>query len=416
MAEREAEHVLVAQYFHPDTASTGQLMTDLAVGLQNRGLDMKVYTTQPNYHSGEFEKQPRRETHEGVDIRRIRAPQLRQTSLVRRGFSWLVYTVWMAAVLLLSRPDRQRNVIFVSNPPFFGIAMWVVCQFRGWDYTYVVYDLWPEKGVEFGFYKKNGIIDQFWTFFHTKVFRAAERIVTLGPKMKSEIVSYAPSQLSEKTTIIHNWAEADFITPKDKTDNWFSEEHDLVDNFTLLYSGNIGLFHDLETAIRGIAASDSEVVKLLIIGEGDNKASMVELADLLDLSSDTVEFLPYQSRENLPYSLTCADVALVTVHEGFEGTCVSSKLYTALASGQPVLVIAQPDSDEVHVVERYNAGQQVEQGNVSGIVEAIERWQSDSELLARQSENARTAFENHFTKQKSVDKYYEVLTEEMTSG
>ena len=47
MANTNKEYVLVTEYFHPDTASTGQLMTDLAVGLQERGLDMTVVTGQP---------------------------------------------------------------------------------------------------------------------------------------------------------------------------------------------------------------------------------------------------------------------------------------------------------------------------------------------------------------------------------
>ena len=51
MADANKEYVLVTEYFHPDTASTGQLMTDLAVGLEERGLDMIVLTGQSNYHS-----------------------------------------------------------------------------------------------------------------------------------------------------------------------------------------------------------------------------------------------------------------------------------------------------------------------------------------------------------------------------
>jgi len=315
--------------------------------------------------------------------------------------------------LLLRTSNKEQRIVFVSNPPFFGIAMWAVCAMKRWKYTYIVYDFWPEKGIKFGFYDERGVVDRVWTALHARVFEAAERVVTLGEKMKHEIVSYSPSRLSEKTTIIHNWADAEFITPVDKTENWFSEKHGLVERFTLLYSGNIGLFHDLETPIRGVAASGSDT-KFLVIGEGDNKESMMDVADSLNCRPETVEFLPYQPHEDLPYSLTCADVAVVTVQEGFEGTCVSSKLYTALASGQALLVVAQPNADEAQIVQKYDAGQQVEQGDVSGVVNAIRRWQSDPELLNRQGRNARAAFEEHFTKERSIDRYYEILSEDTT--
>jgi len=131
MSEQNKEYVLVTEYFHPDTASTGQLMTDLAVGLQERGLDMTVYTGQPNYHSGENTQQPWISEYNDVLVKRIRAPQLRQSSLSRRLFNWAIFTIWMFGTMLVSQTEKEREIIFVSNPPFLPVAMWLVCRLRG---------------------------------------------------------------------------------------------------------------------------------------------------------------------------------------------------------------------------------------------------------------------------------------------
>jgi glycosyltransferase involved in cell wall biosynthesis len=213
----------------------------------------------------------------------------------------------------------------------------------------------------------------------------------------------------DKVEIIHNWEDESYIQPKDKENNWFSEEHDLVDSFTLFYSGNIAHFHDLETVVRAAARWENDDVQVLIIGEGDNKENIVDLAEELDLRGDTVRFLPYQPFEDLPYSLTSGDVSLVTVKEGFEGVCVSSKLYTALAAGQPVLAVSQPYDDEARIVEKFDAGINVPQGDVEGVVEAVNRWTENPNLVERQGKNAREAFENNFTKSQSIDEYYELL-------
>jgi|AntDeeMetageno51_2_1112566.scaffolds.fasta_scaffold01447_2 glycosyltransferase involved in cell wall biosynthesis len=405
----DTEYVLVAQYFHPDTAATGQLMTDLAVGLDDRGLDMTVYTTQPNYHSGDFESQPRREMYEGVDVRRIRAPQFKQTSLLRRAFNWTIFTIWMSLVLLVSRSENEREVVFVSNPPFFPLAMWLVCRLRWLPYTYIVHDLWPEKGVEFGFWKEGGVIDRVWSAFHKRVFRDANAVITLGLRMREEILDYDSSEdFAERVCVIHNWADEEFIQPMAKADNWFSKKHGLVDGFTLLYSGNLGLFHDVETAIRGVATFDKDM-NLLIIGEGDARDQLKDVADSLNVRGNRVQFLPYQPREDLPYSLTCADISVVAVGEGFEGTCVSSKLYTALATGQPVLVIASADSDEATIVTEHDAGKQVAQGDYEGIAITLEEWLKNPESIERQGKNARNLFEERFTKDHAVDEYFRVL-------
>jgi colanic acid biosynthesis glycosyl transferase WcaI len=41
--------VLISQYYYPDSAATGYLMTDLAEGLVKRGMDVVVYTGYPSY-------------------------------------------------------------------------------------------------------------------------------------------------------------------------------------------------------------------------------------------------------------------------------------------------------------------------------------------------------------------------------
>ena len=411
MADANKEYVLVTEYFHPDTASTGQLMTDLAVGLEERGLDMTVLTGQPNYHSGENEKQPRVSTHEGVQVKRIRAPQVRQSSIPRRLFNWGIFTVWMFIVMLLGQTEKEREVIFVSNPPFLPVAMWLACRIRGWDYTYIVYDLYPDQPVELDYIPEGSIPHHIWDLLNRRAFLTAKHIVALGPAMKERISRNAGPKFDEsKVEIIHNWEDEEFIQPMDKEENWFSEEHGLVDQFTILYSGNIGDFHDLETLVEAVAEFEDEDIGFLIIGEGDNKSNVVSLAEELDIKGDTVEFLPYQPWDDLPYSLTSADVSVVTVKEGFEGICVSSKLYTAMAAGEPVLTIAQPDDDESRIVDQFDAGIHVSQGDVDGIIDAIERWKSTPELVEKQGENAREGFEENFTVDESIDNYYRMLT------
>lgn len=408
----QTEHLLVTEYFEPDTASTGQLMTDLAVGLNDRGLDMTVYTGQPNYHSGDNEKQPARSLHEGVMVRRIGAPQVRQSSMPRRLFNWAVFTLWMTVLLLFERVERERKVIFVTCPPFLPAAMWFVCTVRGWEYTYIAYDLYPDEPAELEYIQKGGVIHQLWELLDRKAFQGATNVVALGPMMKERISAKAGDSFdTEKIHTIHNWEDETFIEPMAKSENWFSKEHGLDQTFTVLYSGNIAEFHDLETLVRAAAALDGTDVQFLIIGEGDNKQKIVDLAEELGLRGDTVRFLPYQPWDDLPYSLTSADVSVVAVKEGFEGIVVSSKLYTAMATGEPVLVISQENDDEARIARQFDAGANVEQGAAQEAAEVIERWAENPQLVERQGANAREAFEEHFVKDVSIDQYYAMLTE-----
>jgi glycosyltransferase involved in cell wall biosynthesis len=81
-----------------------------------------------------------------------------------------------------------------------------------------------------------------------------------------------------------------------------------------------------------------------------------------------------------------------------------------MAAGEPVLTIAQPRDDESRIVDQFNSGIHVSQGDVEGVVEAIEKWKENPELADQQGDNARRAFEENFTADASIDEYFELLT------
>jgi glycosyltransferase involved in cell wall biosynthesis len=291
--------------------------------------------------------------------------------------------------------------------------LWIICIFKRWNYTYIVHDYYPEFAVELGYIRTGGVIYNIWEKINSRLLIQANHIVALGPVMKKRIVKSAPKKFNEDTiSVIHNWADGDFIRPKKKHENWFSKKHDLVEPFSLVYSGNTGEYHDLETVIHGISQGEGINVMCLIIGDGDNKNNLISLADSLNIKEDRVKFLPYQPWAVVPHSITSGDISIVAVNEGFCGLCVSSKLYSALAAGKPVLVISASGSDEAKIIKKYDAGKHVTPGKPQEVVEAINQWYSNPNLMEKQGENARAALENHFSGEESLSKYYEMWSAE----
>jgi len=416
MSSSDKEVLLVTERFHPDTtSSTGQYMTDIAIGLQERGLNVTVVTRKIRGHSDDSTQQEIEEA--GVSVKRAPIPDLTERSLVFKFLNWLTFLAYAVPFLLLyGDNDRDCEVVFVTYPAVLPPIMWAVCRLRQWEYTYIVYDYYPQAAIELGYISRTGFIHRIWTKVNQHLLLDATNIIALGPRMREEIITSLEEQYrtefdTEKIHIIHNWADDQFITPQYKEDNWFAVKHDTTGKFTLIYSGNIGEFHDLETIVEGMAEIENPDTKALIIGEGDNKKRIEELADKEGVLNETVELLPYQPWETVPDSLTAGDVSIVAVNPEFEGLCVSSKLYSAMATGQPVLVIAEETADESRIVEEANAGKQVSPGDLQGVVDAITHWKNNPEIVNEQGRNAREAFEDNFTEQKSVAEYYSVLSE-----
>jgi len=163
--------------------------------------------------------------------------------------------------------------------------------------------------------------------------------------------------------------------------------------------------------IEAATAFTADEVTFVIIGEGDQKEQVVELAKERGVYGTTVRFLPFQPREVVPKSVTAGDVHLITVREGFAGVNLSIKLYTAMAAGKPVLAIADPRDDEARLVETHEIGAHVPQGDVAEVIRAINRWRTSSTLVAQQGRTARRTYDAYYTKDAAIEKYKRLFTQ-----
>lgn len=399
--------VLVSQVFHPDTSANSTILSELAVGLTERGVDVSVVTTQPSYTEEDRNlKEPKRETYEGISIRRLPATRFdRNSGLTKRMINELSFFIVALAYLCLRR--RGDVVLLPTAPSFLPIATWSL-RLRGYKPVPIVMDLYPAMAVALGYLDADSPIRRLWEWLNKRAYHKAEVTVTIGETMAEKLREQYGDILVE---VIHNWEDGDFITPKDKSENSFAREHGFVDRFTLLYSGNLGRHHDLESIVEAaeMLENDEDLppFEFVFIGEGGQKQQLQTLVEERSLNS--VRFFPYQPVEELPNSLTSADVSIVTMAQGVEGLCVSSKFYTALASGQAVLSIADPDAEIAHVVEEIECGIHVDPEHPEDVAAAVRRWLDNPELAAEMGDKARDVFESSFSKDVAIEQYYELL-------
>ena len=397
---------ILSEYFHPESSATSQLLTRLATGLTDR-FDVTNITAFPHYHAADREADvPNRETYQDIDIKRVRSSRFDKDELPKRVVNWLSYTL-AATVTLLRTPTDV--VLTVSNPPILPAAAWIRRRIHGTPYVYLVHDLYPDIAVELGMVTPGGLLERSCRRINGRFLCDATRIIVLGESMCDTILSRYPSVSESQLEVIHNWEDESFVGPKPKTENQFAEEHDTVEPFTLIYSGNIGRFHELKTVIDAVDRLDDQNrdVRFLIIGEGARKEELQTYVSDNDITA--VEFLPFQPKERLPESLTCGDVSVIGIKDGMQGLCVSSKLYSSLATGQPILAVTGQGDEVAVVVENCECGYHVEPGDVDRCVEVIRRWLDDSQIRAEQGTNARECFETRFTFTEAKERYREVL-------
>lgn len=300
---------VITQFFPPDYAATGQLIEELMRHLGQQGVDIEVFTSQPGY-AFQSSTAPVVEQSGGVRIKRSRTARLWPARIRGKAINGLLYTL-RAALHLLRSGGRRHNILLVTTaPPFLPILGYLAHLLFRLPYVCILYDLYPDIAIALGVIPKRHWLARLWQNLNRHVWRSAKGIVVLSPAMRLRIVEICP-QISDRVFVIHSWADPDWIVPIAKQENWFAWKYNLVNKFTVLYSGNMGRCHDVDTILEAAQELREEPIQFVCIGGGAKREEFIKEVNRLGLSNFI--FLPYQDKQVLPYSLTACDLSLVSV-------------------------------------------------------------------------------------------------------
>ena len=392
---------IVTQYYPPDVASTGVLLHGIARKLAERGIAVRVLTMPPGYHAaGEA---PRRETLDGVDVRRIASIKSDKNRLVMRKLRDLSFAA-NAAAHLLAAPDKGP-LLLVTCPPEGLWTGWPAKLFTGRPVHLLIYDLYPEVAETVGVVHPGNPFGEAWRAIDRFVFRRADSIITLGDLVRDYIADlYLPLDMRKKVVTLPAWTDGDRLRPIPKDENPFVKEHGLADRFVVLTSGNLGRFQEFESILHAaeiLSEKDPEVL-FLFIGAGQEKPRLEELAR----TRPNLRVMDFVPEDVLPYSLTSADLALVGIKPGTERTSVPSRAYAYMAAGRPILAVMRPFADTAHELRAYDCGVQAGYDGEE-IARRILELKADPIRLVEMGKNARRAYEKHYTLDHVAGLFYE---------
>jgi len=237
---------------------------------------------------------------------------------------------------LLMTKYRKREVFFISVPPM-AYLLNLILPHR---FSMIIWDVYPDIFKITGM-KETHLVYRIWAKLNRFSFRKAFRLFTIGDKMADLISSYVDRR---KIIIQPIWSIFQHNDKAKKESNPFVKEYSLEHKFVVQYSGNIGLTHNVEILID-IAKEMVQYPTILfqIIGRGPRK-SILEKRVLAE-KIPNCQFLPFQSDEMFPFSLSAGDLGVVILDELTSKGSVPSKSYNLMSYGIPSLYIASLDSE-----------------------------------------------------------------------
>lgn len=395
---------VITQFFPPDYAATGQLIEELVKQLGQQGIDIEVFTSQPGYafssHTAPSVEQVGR-----IRIQRSRTAQLWPGRIRGKAVNGVLYT--LRAALHLFKNWRRSNILLLTTaPPFLPVIGYLIHLLFRIPYICILYDLYPDIAIALGVISKEHWITRVWQAINRKIWLNAKGIIVLSPGMKQQVTAICP-QIADKISVIHSWSDPEVIVPIAKQENWFAWKYDLVKKFTVLYSGNMGRCHDIETILEAAKLLQDEPVQFVFIGSGAKRDDAIQQVKQFGLKNFL--FLPYQDKQVLPYSLTACDLSLVSVDASTENLVVPSKLYSALASGRPVAVICSQNSYLKQLIAEAQCGSTFDNGDSNSLAQFIRLLIYDQQLGQRMGRAGRQYLRSHFTPRIISQQYLEVL-------
>ena len=311
----------------------------------------------------------------------------------KKIFSFLkaLFLMWW----LLMTKYRKHEVFFVSVPPM-GYLLNLLLPHR---FSMVIWDVYPDVFKITGM-KESHPVYRFWGYLNKKSFKKAFKLFTISEKMAELIKVYTDREIIVQPI----WSIFQENKKIEKEQNIFIKENKLENKFIVQYSGNIGVTHNVETLVDiAEILKNNEKILFQIIGRGPRKQILEDLVKEKNLPN--CEFLPFQSDEMFPYSLSAADVGVVILDETTSKGSVPSKSYNLMSYGIPALYIASKDSQLQVYAEYYNLGKCFQKDELNKVVKYLEELSSDTLLHNDLSENSSKAAEDF--KRNNADKFVE---------
>lgn len=422
--------LIYVHYYFPDVASTGQILKELAEGILDE-FKVTVICVVPSY-SGVIKKEYKQQNYyveniNGVQLLRVRVPEFKKNDKISRIKNILSY--FIRAILMTFMIGPQDFVFSISQPPILGGLLGVLGKWiKRAKFIYNIQDFNPEQTIAVE-YIKNRLILKIMMALDKFSCKHSNLVITVGRDLVQRMDMRFKNRNMPKTIMINNWIDEKNIYPLSSENEKivaFKKEFGLENKFVIMYSGNIGLYYDLENLIKvlksfrkgythsgiweeGPKTADGRDVVFAFIGAGSVLDNLVLYVKKHQFKN--IVFIPYQNKENLIYSLNAGDVHWCVNAKGIKGVSVPSKVYGIMAVAKPILGVLEMGTEIRCLIEDACCGICCEPGEYEKVKENI-RWfikNADTDKIKRMGKNGRNYLVNNLSKDEAIRKYKEAI-------
>ena len=394
-------HILfVTPYYPPEKAAPAVRLSETAACLVQKGYQVTVLTTFPNYPTGVVPPEyrgciVRKEVHNGVCIIRVWSYITANKGFLRRIIAQLSFGC--LAPIIGGRAIGHPKIVIVESPPLFdAIAARVLSWMMHCPFIFIVSDLWPESAVQLGVLRNRFLI-RLAEWLEWSTYRRAGFVWAVTEGIRTILVNRGLD--AERVFVLTNGVDTNkfYPIPQSQARAKLGWDH----RFTVLYGGTHGLAHGLTTVLdTAEMMRDRADIHVIFVGDGAAKVDLVTDAKRRGLTN--VTFLDSQPHDRMPLLLAGADVCLVPLRKVplFQGA-LPSKIYEIMACSRPIILGVEGEACKL-VVDEARAAIAVEPENAEALTAAILHLYEHPEDAALMGQRGRAFVEEQFNRNRLV--------------
>ncbi|MFX0202263.1 MAG: glycosyltransferase family 4 protein [Candidatus Hodarchaeota archaeon] len=306
--------LFLSHYFPPEIGPGQTRVFEYGRGLVRKGHQVTVLTTFPNYPTGIVPVKYRgrffmREKMEGLEVVRTYVYATPNEGFFKRILNHLSFAV--SSVIGAIFLKNSYDIVNVISPPLFlGFSGYIIALIRKAKLVFEVRDPWPDVAVILGMLK-NSLFIRISTSLEKFIYKKSVLITAASWGFFRILLKKGVPY--HKLSILPAGVDVDFFRPGSDNSH-FRNQHKLNDKFIVMYAGNHGLSHNLETLLSvADFLREKEDIKFVLVGDGVEKNRLIRLARKNGLSN--VLFLPPVPRKRIKDLLNSSDVCVASLRK-----------------------------------------------------------------------------------------------------
>lgn len=338
----------------------------------------------------------------------IEAPAHNPNSLKSRLRSWYQYYRFVTRWAKANTARRYDFIFATSNPPinsYLGVQLKKKLRSR---FIYMNWDLYPQviENIMSGFIPAT--LSRVWHFMNGRIYPKIDQMLTIGEVMGETINERFDKKLPVQ--IVPMFTDIQRLKPLEKKENQFCVDNGLSDKFIVLYSGKMGLGHNLEVLLESSRKLRKyEDILFLFIGHGQ-KYEMVETW-IKEENPPNVKLLPLQPPDVFPLSMASGDIGFISQEKSAAKCFMPCKTYDMMACGMAILAYSEGKDDLSLLIKRCDMGGSISENSPEKLAAVIEGIYLDRVKKEKYGMNARRFAVEEFDVSIVSEKYRTVFSQ-----